>query len=723
MQRQLWGLGLAILCFWTQSSTAFAQTETHVKIPVNAPIIRTIDVGFDKTLVVSEQGEVVHFNPSAENPVPEKLTKEGERIADLAPLRDQSGTILLSKGGELQLLRDDAAKPELLMQSPVLGQLFAAFSHRALVVDKKGNYALINVDDKTAEPTKTFPDFGAKLKVYDDLTLAAYANGESLHLADVASGEKILTLPVGELLDYDVSKQRRIAVVASSFGGVQFWDLVHKEPLDIGLGMFDEVWYLKFLPSGDLLAITRDGVATVYQSGEWRSIHTFQVPPMSELRFAEVSENNELMLTTKENSVHTIPMVLYGFAREPAPAGYFPVQLWYATNRLPSGGLGTFRDRLFNWLSRPDVIGVFIVVALLSFIVAMALAKFPRRWRALYSVIVACLTLLVLTAILFPLVDRQATLAQSSPENYFGNVLDESGKFTWGRCEVTVPTDRLPGDLDEPLEFLGFKAPEDPEKHFILTKVEPTSPETIIDEVKAKGEPEEILIFVHGYNVPFAAAAKRTAQLKVDLDIDGEAFFFSWPSHGNLSQYLADEDNARLSATPFQEMLKTICDPFKNTRIHIIGHSMGTRIVHESLRQMYAEKSPTLEALDSLVLAAPDIDRRQFHLELEQIVRQLDLPITLYASANDKALMISGQLHDNTRLGDVAPEPVIVPGVETIDCSMINTDFLGHGYYGDSDDLLKDLFQVIRDDRRAEQRFGLILQQLDDKRRYWHLLP
>lgn len=726
MHQQLWGLSLlflAAISFFSQSTAAYAQGSTHVKIPVDAPIIRTIDAGFDKTLVVSDKGDVVRFNPTVEGAIPEKVTKAGQQVADLFPLRDKFATLLLLQNGDLRLLRDDAAESELILKTPVRGKLFAGYGGRSLIVDDQGNYSQINVDAKTATPAKKFPNFGKQLKVYDDLSLAGYRSGESLALVDIASGENIVTLPVGDLLDYDVSKERGLAAVGGAFGGVQLWDLIEKQPLDVNLAMFDEVWYLKFLQSGDLLAISRTGVATIYQSGDWRPVHTFQVPPMSELRFAEVSENNELMLTTENKSVHTIPLVQYGFAAEPALEGYYPVELWYATNRLPSGERSSFGMRLIAWLGRADVFGLLLVSAVVTLLAVMFVSTIPWGWRLLLSLGVAVAVLFLPTAVLFLLVDRQAEAAQSDPENYYGNALDDSGQIAWGRCEVTVPTDRNPGDLDEPLDFLGFKESANPEKHFILTKVEPTSPDAVINQAKADGEPEEILIFVHGYNVPFAAAAKRTAQLKVDLEIDGEALFFSWPSHGNLGQYLADEDNARLSAVPFQRMLKTVCEPFQNARIHIVGHSMGTRIIHESIKQMYAEKSPILDSLDSLVLAAPDIDRRQFHLELEDIVRQIDLPITLYASANDKALMVSGQLHNNVRLGDVTPEPVIMPGVETIDCSMIDTDFLGHGYYGDSGDLLKDLTQVIRDDRPAERRFGLILQRLDEQRRYWFLRP
>ncbi|EAQ81163.1 hypothetical protein DSM3645_21367 [Blastopirellula marina DSM 3645] len=712
---------MAFVCFSAPAGLAVAQGQSHIKLPLDSPIIRTIDAGVGATLVVSDQGKVIRFNPNVENGQPESLAALAQPIADLVPLRDLSATLILDLEGQLRLLRDGAIDSEFLLAAPMQGKLFAAEKGRALVADSDGNYALIDVASKTAAPVKTFPDFGTNLKLYDDLSLAGFQASESLQLVDVDTGESLASLPIGEAVDFDVSKTRGLVAAASQFGGVQIWDLVQQEPLDFTLGMLDEVWYLKFLESGDLLTITRPGVATIYSSQDWRPVHTFQVPPMSELRFANVSGNNELMLTTEAESVHTIPLVQYGFAARLTSSGYVPVKLWYATNRLPGEQASSLSSRLVQWIFQADVVAVLAIVGVLA--ATLTFFTIKKGWRLLTSVAVAAASILVLAAGLFTLVDRNAKSAPAAPESYYGNVLNESGDIAWGKCEITVPVDRLPGEINEPGGFLGFQEAANPEKHFIITAVEPTSSESILDQVKSRGEPEEFLVFVHGYNVPFSAAAKRTAQLKVDLNIQGEAFFFSWPSHGDLSKYLADEDNAELSKAPFQEMLKTISQSFPNVRIHLIGHSMGTRIIHESIRQLHAERSPALDSLDSLVLAAPDIDRRQFRSELAKTVQELDLPITLYASANDRALLVSGQLHNNSRLGDVFPEPVVMPGVETIDCSLIDTDWLGHGYYGDSRDLLQDLIQVIRDDRPAAQRFGLTVQTMDNDQRYWFLRP
>ena len=40
----------------------------------------------------------------------------------------------------------------------------------------------------------------------------------------------------------------------------------------------------------------------------------------------------------------------------------------------------------------------------------------------------------------------------------------------------------------------------------------------------------QLLVFVHGYNVDFDNAVRRAGQLAYDLNFDGPTFLFSWPS-------------------------------------------------------------------------------------------------------------------------------------------------------------------------------------------------
>jgi esterase/lipase superfamily enzyme len=77
--------------------------------------------------------------------------------------------------------------------------------------------------------------------------------------------------------------------------------------------------------------------------------------------------------------------------------------------------------------------------------------------------------------------------------------------------------------------------------------------------------------------------------------------------------------------------------------------------------------------------------------------------VTLYANDDDTALTAAMKVHFERRAGDANP-PVVVPGIETVDCSRVDFSILGHDYYGNNADVLADLFSVIKEQKSAGQR-------------------
>jgi len=65
---------------------------------------------------------------------------------------------------------------------------------------------------------------------------------------------------------------------------------------------------------------------------------------------------------------------------------------------------------------------------------------------------------------------------------------------------------------------------------------------------------------------------------------------------------------------------------------------------------------------------------------------------------------------------------VILPGIDTIDVSNVDTDLLGHSYYGDNRSVLSDLFNLIRLGAPPELRFGL-RPEMHGSARYWIFAP
>ena len=151
--------------------------------------------------------------------------------------------------------------------------------------------------------------------------------------------------------------------------------------------------------------------------------------------------------------------------------------------------------------------------------------------------------------------------------------------------------------------------------------------------------PESALVFVHGYNVAFEDALKRGAQLVRDLNYDSAAFVFSWPSLGLMSAYHLDRRVAHDSAAAFADFLEEVEQASGAAKIHIIAHSMGNRVALGGLPAAMSRKSSRLrEIIGELVLAAPAVPVREFTEWLGELQGHGLQRVTLYASADDRAL-------------------------------------------------------------------------------------
>jgi esterase/lipase superfamily enzyme len=288
---------------------------------------------------------------------------------------------------------------------------------------------------------------------------------------------------------------------------------------------------------------------------------------------------------------------------------------------------------------------------------------------------------------------------------------------SYGRVQVTLPKRRRGEDAavtpPKPLPAWlgGPKEPPtvDPATLARVDAVTGTPWETFLAGVNdqvARSRQQDVLIFVHGFNVKFDDAVARAAQIALDMPFNGAVLAYSWPSQGGVHYYGVDEDLNAASVAPFREFLTQLRAGLpSDARIHILVHSMGNRIVLKALGEDWPSNVSS-QPIDQLLLLAPDVGVSDFRRLAPQVAERCRR-ITLYASLHDAALIASKSLHDEQRAGDAHP-PVIVPGVETVDCSAIDiTSFLGHGYYSANVDVLADLFEVIKRDRSAEERAHL----------------
>jgi esterase/lipase superfamily enzyme len=297
--------------------------------------------------------------------------------------------------------------------------------------------------------------------------------------------------------------------------------------------------------------------------------------------------------------------------------------------------------------------------------------------------------------------------AAGSPAQ-FGS--DPATDLSYGFCDVSVPRDHRMGELEAP-SIWRLELREDPEKHVVLLSTKSESAADFYRDVAARvaeSTSRQALVFVHGFNQTFEDATRRTAQIAYDLAFDGPAIAFSWPSQGSVLDYLKDQRNADLSAQSLERLLTQLKGSAKQITVHVVAHSMGNRVLARALEHLgESVQTSGPKPVREVALMAPDIDAALFRQAAGKIAASAER-VTLYASAQDSALQAARTLAGYPRAGDAGQNLVVVPGIQTVDASSVQTSVLGlgHSYYADNSTILSDLFALIRG-RRPDERFGL----------------
>lgn len=262
------------------------------------------------------------------------------------------------------------------------------------------------------------------------------------------------------------------------------------------------------------------------------------------------------------------------------------------------------------------------------------------------------------------------------PASYYGG---EAGPLNFGRVVVSVPRNRRVGELPTPNAW-AFEFSADPKRHFILKKVERIGTrQAFLGAVQgqvAASRKKEVLVFIHGYNQSFEIAAERTAQLAVDLNLDGAPILYSWPSQASLLGYNADAASAT-DPVRLNDLANLLADIAKRTgalRVNVVAHSMGNRYLVRALDAL--AKRGERQLFSEVVFAAADVGIDEFRMRWPR-VRQTGRRMTVYASDRDKALQASALLNQVPRVGQ-ASRPLTLPGLQTIDTTAASGGLLGH---------------------------------------------
>lgn len=296
---------------------------------------------------------------------------------------------------------------------------------------------------------------------------------------------------------------------------------------------------------------------------------------------------------------------------------------------------------------------------------------------------------------------------------------------SYGYCDVTMPPGHEYGKLESP-SVLRLEFNYDKEKHVKISEIAVQTKEryfsNLASKIHERSMGSNVLVFIHGYNVSFDDAARRTAQIAYDMEFDGIPVFFSWPSQAEVSKYTVDRQNIERSTPHIKNFLDDIFARTGADNIYLIAHSMGNQGMGRALAQLLTDKPQYKSKLKEVILTAPDIDVTVFKDQIAPALVEAGANITLYASSLDKALMMSRKINGKYRLGDTIGGVTVIPGVETIDATLANTDFLGHSYFGTSSSVVLDMAFLLRYHTKAKERLRMRPMSNNDGE-YWQFHP
>jgi esterase/lipase superfamily enzyme len=276
------------------------------------------------------------------------------------------------------------------------------------------------------------------------------------------------------------------------------------------------------------------------------------------------------------------------------------------------------------------------------------------------------------------------TRARQAPdENVF--TTGRARDLNYARFTMSIPPTHKASNIEWP------KGKPDPARDFVVADQKVLSGAAFDRDITLQSRPHKTIgVFVHGYNYSFQEALFRLAQMTTDSDsaIDAVPILFAWPSQGTLTGYVADREAVLYSRDYLQALLLSLAKDKSADEILLFGHSMGSFLIMETLRQLKMEGREDVLSRLRVILAAPDIDADVFRTQLE-VIGKLDPPLTILVSNDDRALYASSLLDaDNQRVGRLdindpkIREAAAAHGVQVVDISSLKTtDTFRHDRY------------------------------------------
>lgn len=249
------------------------------------------------------------------------------------------------------------------------------------------------------------------------------------------------------------------------------------------------------------------------------------------------------------------------------------------------------------------------------------------------------------------------TNRQRNEDGYLDATRDS--ELTFLDATVSIPPGHTSGEAPK------FSARPDPEKHFVIAKETKiaTLPELanrVSSSLSGKSRKDrEVIVFVHGFYNTYQDSLFRLAQLQNDFDMPGTVVNFAWTSAGSPLGYAHDRESALYSRDDLERTLRALTKS-KSDRLLLVGHSLGTFLITETLRQIeLKEPGWTARNIDALALISPDMPVDLFLRNLEP-VKSLPKSTVILTSTEDNALRLSSRINRSSqRLGQLTNPDVL----------------------------------------------------------------
>lgn len=231
-----------------------------------------------------------------------------------------------------------------------------------------------------------------------------------------------------------------------------------------------------------------------------------------------------------------------------------------------------------------------------------------------------------------------------------------------------------------------------------------------LDQLKASNA-EQLLIYIHGYsNMPEPKIFPRAQKLQALFDKHKKGMVtvipLIWPCDndpGKAKDYWDDQKAADASAFAFARLLEKFiawrganqgAGPPCTKRINILAHSMGNRVLRETMvawARYYRPDGLPLLFRNTFLMAADVVNEALERGQAGELICDASRNVGVYFASDDLALRSSKVANlanqvASRRLGHTGPENMdaVPQNVYAIDCDEVNTryDFpTGHSYF------------------------------------------